>query len=185
MEIIITILTICILTIAVILFVDRLVLKSRLINRLRREKKIDKTDNIVTGIKKISILQCACYYEDILIKEQNNSVIFIVKCIIHAGIDLHQFCKDDVVIHGDRIVISIPHSKILDVIANPSDIDPFEGNVSNTDSIRIVKEAKSRVTENAISESNLLQRSNEIAEKNMKTWFKTFGFKEVEVKFKT
>lgn len=184
MKIVVTIISVVSLAIALMLMIDRFALKSRLIDRFRKDKRIDKTANIVTEIKKIAMLVTACYYEDLLIKEDGDKIIYIVKGTVHAGIDLKGLRQEDIHVQGDKMIVSIPHSTILDVIVNPSDIDPFKGNVNFNEVKRIVVDAKKKIVENAKSEGKLLARADEIAEKNVKAWFKVFGFKDVNVKFK-
>ena len=104
--------------------------------------QIEKTENVVKEVKKISEFTTACYYEESVLKSQRiikgktlfgiktddvvEGIVLTVNCKVRAGFDLSTLGENDLLIQGDTVSIKLPAPKVFDVISNPSDYKIFE-----------------------------------------------------------
>ncbi len=166
---------------------------------------IEKTENVITEVKRISKFTTACYYEEItLVKTKPNKVVDNVLgeflqsafgqdrplvtdelCIImngkvRAGYDLSQIEQNALTVAGDTLKVKLPQPQIFEVIVNNTDCDVFvsDGNWEHSEVISVQKEAKARISRDA-EKAGILQKARKSGEAQLITLFKSFGFKEV------
>ena len=161
------------------------------------ELKIDNTANIVTGIKKISEFNVITFYEELVLKEKKdtqvffeqvsttNEIVIIAKGSVRVGFDLSKVKESDIVVMGDTLTVIVPSVEIFDIIVNPSDFEIFfeDGSWSHEEVTKIESNAKSRLKEDAIN-NNILNKANEIGIEKLVSFFKSFGFKIVNITIK-
>ncbi|MBR4689952.1 MAG: DUF4230 domain-containing protein [Bacteroidales bacterium] len=158
------------------------------------ELKIDNTANIVTGIKKISEFNVITFYEELVLKEKKdtqvffeqvsttNEIVIIAKGSVRVGFDLSKVKESDIVVMGDTLTVIVPSVEIFDIIVNPSDFEIFfeDGSWSHEEVTKIESNAKSRLKEDAIN-NNILNKANEIGIEKLVSFFRSFGFKIVNI----
>ena len=161
------------------------------------ELKIDNTANIVTGIKKISEFNVITFYEELVLKEKKdtkmffeqvsttNEIVIVAKGTVRVGFDLSKVKESDIVATGDTLTVIVPSVEIFDIIVNPSDFEIFfeDGSWSHEEVTKIESNAKSRLKEDAIN-NNILNKANEIGIEKLASFFKSFGFKVVNITIK-
>ena len=161
------------------------------------ELNIDNTANIVTGIKKISEFNVITFYEELVLKEKKdtkvffeqvsttNEIVIVAKGTVRVGFDLSKVKESDLVAKGDTLTVIVPSVEIFDVIVNPSDFEIFfeDGGWSHEEVTKIESNAKSRLKEDAIN-NNILNKANEIGIEKLASFFKSFGFKVVNITIK-
>ena len=161
------------------------------------ELKIDNTANIVTGIKKISEFNVITFYEELVLKEKKdtqvffeqvsttNEIVIIAKGSVRVGFDLSKVKESDIAAKGDTLTVIVPSVEIFDIIVNPSDFEIFfeDGSWSHEEVTKIESNAKSRLKEDAIN-NNILNKANEIGIEKLASFFKSFGFKIVNITIK-
>ena len=172
---------------------------------LSGDLKIDKTENVVTQIKKISEFTTACYYQELVIKKEKtvasslNSVYeafnmgtdsckceiaLIAKGKVRAGFDLSKMEEKDFTVKSDTLQITVPKAEIFDVIINPSGYEIYteDGDWSHEEIVNIQSETAAILNQNAIK-GGLLEKANTSGVDKLTTFFKSFGFNTVLVDF--
>ena len=160
--------------------------------------EIEKTENVVQEVKKISEFTTACYYEESVLKSEKitegktwfgvktddvvDAIVLTVKCKVRAGFDLSQLAENDLVIMGDTVNIKLPVPKVFDVISNPSDYKIFEesGEWGHEEIVALQVGGKQRMLENALN-SNILEKANAIGKERIVSLFTAMGFNVINV----
>jgi hypothetical protein len=172
------------------------------IKGLFKEKEIQlkETVLILEDVKSIAQFFTATAYEDIAIdttKQISKSTIMSVfsksktepsrfvilakgKCM--AGKDLSNIKTEDIVVKDSCVSITIPKTKILTTIVNPSDFEIYidDGNWSNEEVKGIKVTALKPIELLAISDE-LLKKASERTKLLLTQFFKSIGFKQVTV----
>ena len=157
--------------------------------------EIEKTENVVQEVKKISEFTTACYYEEssekitegktwfgVKTDDVVDAIVLTVKCKVRAGFDLSQLAENDLVIMGDTVNIKLPVPKVFDVISNPSDYKIFEesGEWGHEEIVALQVGGKQKMLENALN-SNILEKANAIGKERIVSLFTAMGFNVVNV----
>lgn len=160
--------------------------------------EIEKTENVVQEVKKISEFTTACYYEESVLKSEKitvgktwfgvktddvvDAIVLTVKCKVRAGFDLSMLGDNDLIVAGDSVSIKLPSPKIFDVISNPSDYKIFEesGDWSHEEIVALQVDGKQKVLNNAL-DSNILEKANTIGKERIVALFTAMGFRVVTV----
>lgn len=171
------------------------------------ELKIDKTENIIEEIKKISEFTTTCFYEELVLNEKKASkwvdnkagsllskitgkeksdiasddIAIIAKGKVRAGFDLSNMSDSTLAFHGDTIVMTLPKAEIFDVIINPSGFEIYneEGTWSHEQITEIENKAKDKLQQDAI-ESGILEKAETSGKAKLSDLFKSFGYKVVK-----
>ena len=119
------------------------------------------------------------------VTRSSNEIVLIGKGKVRAGFDLSNMTKEDIVVHGDTLDVSLPPVKIFDLIMNPSDFDTeYEQGKWSHELLRPIKEqAKEKLEKDAI-ECGLLDNAKESGVTKLTELFKAFGFTVVNVTVK-
>lgn len=147
---------------------------------------VEDTPNVVENIRNIAELCTACYYEEIILSEPINkkdSILIIAKGTVRAGFNLKDLGDDKITVQGDTALrLCLPKAQILDVIANYSDMELFEGGENKDEALlkRSVIDVKKRIKNDAMKDK-ILDKATESGKKQLTELFKAFGFKEVYV----
>ncbi len=162
--------------------------------------KIEKQTTLtVEEIKKISELNTASYYEEMLLEKRDTTKGFLgkknkhllavlVKGNLKVGFDLSQISEDDISIGEDKsVVITLPEAKVTDIITNPSDMTIVYGgkdkHFTNDDINELLNQAKTVLTNNARAEG-IFDKATEQGKKEIANLLKAMGYKNVTVKVK-
>lgn len=163
---------------------------------------INKTEKQTTltveEIKKISELNTASYYEEMLLEKRDTTKGFLkkskhllavlVKGNLKVGFDLSQISEDDISIGEDQsIVITLPEAKVTDIITNPSDRTIVYGekdkHFTENDINELTNQAKTVLVNNA-REEGIFEKATEQGKKEMTNLLKAMGYEKVTVKIK-
>lgn len=161
--------------------------------------KIEKQTTLtVEEIKKISELNTASYYEEMLLEKRDTTKGFLhknkhllavlVKGNLKVGFDLSQISEDDISIGDDQsIVITLPEAKVTDIITNPSDRTIVYGekdkHFTENDINELTNQAKTVLVNNA-REEGIFEKATEQGKKEMANLLKAMGYEKVTVKIK-
>ena len=162
--------------------------------------KIEKQTTLtVEEIKKISELNTASYYEEMLLEKRDTTKGFLgkknkhllavlVKGNLKVGFDLSQISEDDISIGEDKsVVITLPEVKVTDIITNPSDMTIVYGgkdkHFTNDDINELINQAKTVLTNNARTEG-IFDKATKQGKKEMANLLKAMGYEKVTVKVK-
>lgn len=163
----------------------------------RTPLSVENTANVISNIRKIGELTTGYYYEEMVLKDtkadtasilgvkihDKDEIVLIAKGIVRAGFDLSKLSEEDISAKADTLIISLPEAEIFDVILNPSDFETYyeEGKWSQ-EALRPVKAAaKEKLKENAVN-AGILTKARESAYDGIKSLFKSFGFREVDIR---
>ena len=171
-------------------------------NPFKIDWSINKTEKQTTltveEIKKISELNTASYYEEMLLEKRDTTKGFLhknkhllavlVKGNLKVGFDLSQISEDDISIGDDQsIVITLPEAKVTDIITNPSDMTIVYGgkdkHFTNDDINELTNQAKTVLVNNA-REEGIFEKATEQGKKEMANLLKAMGYEQVTVKIK-
>lgn len=162
------------------------------------DPQIEKTENVVKEVKKISEFTTACYYEESVLKSQRiikgkewlgfktddtvEAIVLTVNSKVRAGFDLSMLGENDLVIVGDSVSIKLPAPKVFDVVSNPSDYKIFEetGDWGHEEIVGLQVDGKQKVLKNAL-DNNILQKANTIGKERIVALFVAMGFRAVNV----
>lgn len=160
--------------------------------------EIEKTENVVQEVKKISEFTTACYYEESVLKGEKviegkewfgfktdavvETIVLTVKCKVRAGFDLSAISDNDLVIVRDSVSIKLPAPKIFDVISNPSDYRIFEesGDWQHEEIVALQVQGKQKMLNNAL-DCDILEKANVIGRERITALFTALGFRAVNV----
>lgn len=171
-------------------------------NPFKIDWSINKTEKQTTltveEIKKISELNTASYYEEMLLEKRDTTKGFLhknkhllavlVKGNLKVGFDLSQISEDDISIGDDQsIVITLPEAKVTDIITNPSDRTIVYGekdkHFTENDINELTNQAKTVLVNNA-REEGIFEKATEQGKKEMTNLLKAMGYEKVTVKIK-
>ncbi len=171
-------------------------------NPFKIDWSINKTEKQTTltveEIKKISELNTASYYEEMLLEKRDTTKGFLhknkhllavlVKGNLKVGFDLSQISEDDISIGDDQsIVITLPEAKVTDIITNPSDRTIVYGekdkHFTENDINELTNQAKTVLVNNA-REEGIFEKATEQGKKEMANLLKAMGYEKVTVKIK-
>lgn len=160
---------------------------------------IDKTANVVQGIKAKAEFVSVCYHDQFVIQSERERVVnenavlkmfgsadtkvvtdklvYICNGKVYAGFDLKKLADGDITTHGDTIFVSLPAPEILEVSINPSDIKTYveEGTWSFDEAKEIKVGAKERLMQDA-EKFEILKRAKVLGVEKFENLCKTFGF---------
>ena len=142
----------------------------------------------ITEMKKISEFCTANYIGEVMIQDEEKkflnrkNIVIIVRGKIRAGFDLSQM--ETQVVNDSTINLSLPSAQILDVITNPSDTRIFneKGNWTHEEVTNTINAARAKLVE-LVMEDNLLATAENNGERQLKSIFSAFGFKDVNITF--
>lgn len=161
-----------------------------------------KTNFVVDEIRQIAELTTAVYYEEILldstkietytvlfnpgkIYEYHPRIVIVVEGTIRAGYDLSYLSNND--IHIDEngcLFVNLPKPKILEVIANPSDVRfvflSEEKKWSDDEKNELINSGLERIRQNAI-EDGVLEKAEEQGKRELYNLFKALGFDNIVI----
>lgn len=161
-----------------------------------------KTNFVVDEIRQIAELTTAVYYEEILldstkietytvlfnpgkIYEYHPRIVIVVEGTIRAGYDLSYLSNND--IHIDEngcLFVNLPKPKILEVIANPSDVRfvflSEEKKWSDDEKNELINSGLERIRQNAI-EDGVLEKAEEQGKIELYNLFKALGFDNIVI----
>ena len=179
--------------------------KFGLFDAKKDELSIDKTANVITEIKKISEFTTACYYEEIVLREEKESdniansamkllgrksiskdeLVIIANGNVRAGFKLDRLSDDNIMAKGDTLNVKLPKAEILDVLVNPSDFSIYvEDGTWDTQTVTKIKsKAADKIKKDAL-ENAVLEKAQESGMKKLVELFKSFGFTEVTISVK-
>ena len=108
-------------------------------------------------------------------------LVVIVRGKVVAGFDWNKLVEESIVVSGDTVSIKLPPAKLLDVIANPTDVTVFaeEGTWPPTTITALTQKGRQKLIAEA-GRQNLLQRANEQATASLATMLQRTGFKYVK-----
>ena len=171
-------------------------------NPFKIDWSINKTEKQTTltveEIKKISELNTASYYEEMLLEKRDTTKGFLhknkhllavlVKGNLKVGFDLSQISEDDISIGDDQsIVITLPEAKVTDIITNPSDRTIVYGekdkHFTENDINELTNQAKTVLVNNA-REEGIFEKATGQGKKEMANLLKAMGYEKVTVKIK-
>ena len=171
-------------------------------NPFKIDWSINKTEKQTTltveEIKKISELNTASYYEEMLLEKRDTTKGFLhknkhllavlVKGNLKVGFDLSQFSEEDISIGEDKsVVITLPEAKVTDIITNPSDRTIVYGekdkHFTENDINELTNQAKTVLVNNA-REEGIFEKATEQGKKEMTNLLKAMGYEKVTVKIK-
>ena len=171
-------------------------------NPFKIDWSINKTEKQTTltveEIKKISELNTASYYEEMLLEKRDTTKGFLhknkhllavlVKGNLKVGFDLSQISEDDISIGEDKsVVITLPEAKVTDIITNPSDRTIVYGekdkHFTENDINELTNQAKTVLVNNA-REEGIFEKATEQGKKEMANLLKAMGYEKVTVKIK-
>lgn len=159
------------------------------INKKETPLQINKTDNVVTQIRKLSEFATASFYEEFILKDSKpnklvdnlvgrvvschgkplieDNIVIVTKGKVRAGFDLSEIGKQDVIISNDTLYVILPKAQILDVITNPSDFDIFveDGKWSQEQVTSVENKAQAQLKQDAIQNGILEKAQKSGAEK--------------------
>ena len=158
---------------------------------------IDKTDNVVAEIRRLSEFTTAFYCgnnviykkkkKDLLVFGQTLSTLYDELVIIttgkvRAGFDFSEIQEQDISVQDTIISLKLPHVKILDIITNPSDFETFEesGKWSHEEVVAFKNEARALIEKNAL-DNGILKLAEENAIDNLTRFLSALGFKEINI----
>lgn len=160
---------------------------------------IDKTANVVQGIKAKAELVSVCYHDQFVIQSERERVVnenavmkmlgsadtkvvtdklvYICSGKVYAGFDLKKLADGDITAHGDTIFASLPAPEILEVAINPSDFKTFveEGTWSFDEAKEVKVGAKERLMQDA-EKFEILNRAKVLGVEKFENLCKSFGF---------
>lgn len=171
-------------------------------NPFKIDWSINKTEKQTTltveEIKKISELNTASYYEEMLLEKRDTTKGFLksnkhllavlVKGNLKVGFDLSQISEEDISIGEDKsVVITLPEAKVTDIITNPSDRTIVYGekdkHFTENDINELTNQAKTVLVNNA-REEGIFEKATEQGKKEMTNLLKAMGYEKVTVKIK-
>lgn len=161
--------------------------------------RIEDTNNVISEIKKIGEFTTACYYEEIVVKDErvdtvdswfgkstnHNEIVIMGKGRVRAGFDFKKISEGDLTAHGDTLDIVLPKAEIFDIIMNPSDfITEYEEGTWSHESTKPLKvRAKQQLEQDAL-DCGLIERATINGRKRLKSVFAVFGFNTVNITIK-
>lgn len=168
--------------------------------------EIDKTENVIQEIKKISELTTICYYKEVVIKDKKSEptmfdpikkaikmggdscsyeVVLIAKGKVRAGFNLEKISEKDITIDSGTLTIEVPCAEILDVIVNPSDYEVYneEGNWSHEDIVKVQNKTAAKIKQDALNDG-IIEKANRYGTEKLEMLFKPLGFKNVVINLK-
>lgn len=172
----------------------------------QQELQIDKTANVLTGMREMATLYSACYYGEMtLVRHKKNGLVdnvvgdalssllgrgdkgliqdevcLIVSGRVRAGYDLTLLKEDDIHVSGDTITVVLPEVKILQVTVNPSDVEVFveDGKWSHKEITELKSHARKHLIADA-TKAGILTKASDSGTRLLTGMLKSFGFKEV------
>lgn len=159
---------------------------------------IDNTPLLVKNVRSIAQLMTIEYYDEVVVDSSNNStkllplppfvfpikqsLVLVVKGRLIAGLDLSRLDSSNFSGNRDSLHITLPKSKVLEVIVNPTDVETFsEEGTWNQQAVTALKaKAQYRITKNALNQG-VLRRSNEKARNLVEQLVVNAGYKKVVV----
>ncbi len=173
---------------------------------------IEETQILVSEIKQIAELQTAKMYSEMVVDSfmlnQNsfalkalqdaifrpfslypglpsgNKLVLVVSGSVIAGIDLKQLGDSSIQIIGDSVSLTLPSSRILEVITNPSGFDVFveEGNWSQQAVLAVKEKARQKMVNEALRRG-LIGKANQQALQMMRRFLEAVGFIKITIQF--
>ena len=168
--------------------------------------KIDKTENVVEEIRKISELTTVCYYKEVVIKDKKTEptmfntfkramkmggdsctyeVVLIARGKIRAGFNFEKISEGDISVDSETLTINVPCAEVLDVIVNPSDYEVYteEGEWSHEEIKKVQEKTADKIRQDALNDG-IIEKANRYGMEKLKSVFKPMGFKNVVINIK-
>ena len=163
-----------------------------------------ETETLVESIRSLSELTTVSYYEEIVLrgtklsdfgktplgslardgfgKDTRDELVLVARGKVRAGVDLSKMGRDDLVVVGDTVVVTLPMPEYLDVIINPSDYDVFAQ--SGTWTASQVKEVQNQTRERLLlgADSHMIKReAYKNACQSVESLLRTLGARNVRI----
>jgi hypothetical protein len=171
---------------------------------------IDETPLVISEIKKIAELHTAKLYCEVVADSTvissaeaaimavkgvlpfmpipsadftgSKKIVLVAKGKVIAGIDLAQLSEKDIIVKKDSVWVTLPSSKVLDIITNPSDFEVFlEEGTWNPAELAMVKQKAVRQMLEEAQKRQLTVQANERAQLLMEKFLKSTGFSYVKI----
>lgn len=138
-------------------------------------------DNVVMKALKDAILSPFAIYPGL---PSGNKLVLVVSGSVTAGIDLQRLSDSSIRIFNDSVVLTLPSSRILEVITNPSGFDVFieEGNWSQAAVLAVKEKARQKMVNEALRRG-LIGKANTQAMEMMERFLEAVGFKKITIQF--
>jgi hypothetical protein len=146
---------------------------------------IENTPVLVENIRDLSQLITVVSFDEVVITRNDTasgSYILIARGRIFAGTELKKLTEADLRVSEDSAYITLPPSRILDAIVNPSDCEIFieEGKWETSEVTALKKEARTIMVRRAESKG-ILQKADEKAARVIESFLRSVGFRRVKV----
>ncbi len=159
---------------------------------------VSTTQTVVREIREIGEYYTAQYYADLifptkveekkLFRKTTKEYVLVVKGgIVKAGFDFSKLPESAIQVEEDSVgvknlTLNLPAPKILLLELNPSKRTIFysDGDWSDKEEERIVKDARSKLESEALR-NGILEKAQQNAIDNLSAFFKCFGYNEVTI----
>lgn len=161
------------------------------------EDESKKTD--VYEIRNIGLLATSEYTIGKVIELKDNkewykfgdrNILISCKAKVKAGIDLSQIGKDDIVVKGKSITITLPYPKILSFDMEPNsirtevqDINGFRREFTQEEKNEILAEGEKSIRKQ-LSETSILNHAKQNAEIFIYNFYKELAYEHVKIEFR-
>lgn len=151
--------------------------------------KIADTPVIVKKVRNISELFTMSYYDECVVEHTikrkllpDKRLVLIARGNIIAGFNLKNIKKENMIINEKKVTINLQPATILAVITNPSDYETFidKGKMKFSERKKAQEKARKILKENALKKG-IIKKSEESGKKILVSFFKSIGFKNVEI----
>lgn len=161
---------------------------------------IDNTPVLVKEMKTIAQLMTMSSYDEVVVDsaksyqammpgltdgntfQKGSQLVVIAKGQIIAGVDLLELDESKIVLSGDSVSVTLPKSKILDAIVNPSQYEIFieEKGWEPAEVNALKVRARDNMVERALR-VGLLKKADAKAKMIMENFLRSAGFKRISV----
>jgi Protein of unknown function (DUF4230) len=161
---------------------------------------IDSTPVLVKEMRNIAQLMTMSSYDEVVVDsakslsaelpgfsdgdaiQKSSQLVVIANGQIVAGIDLQELDETKIHIEGDSVSVTLPQSKILDAIVNPSQYEIFiEEKGWEPEEVNAIKvKARDNMIERALQQG-LLKKADAKARMIMENFLRSAGFKRINV----
>lgn len=166
--------------------------------RTAHSLSIKKTENLVSGIKKITELTTTCYCDELVLTEERTvekesilqtlkidprpryetcRIAIIAHGTVRAGFNLSKITENDITVSSDTVSLRLPAPEIFDIAINPSGFETFDsvGEWNEAEEKAIKSRAKSRILNDAVN-AGLLEKAGESGRGKIQSFLKTLGY---------
>jgi len=162
--------------------------------------EVRPTPSVVVAIRDLARLETTSFHVERVIDmtsrqrrvfglvEAEDSILLVAAADVVAGVDLAELDDDDVEIHGERVVITIPEPEIFTTALDNEhtyvhrrETDMLAQRSASLET-RARREAERTLREAAI-EAGIHDRARQSARRTIESLVRSFGYEDVEVRF--